>query len=120
MNSIVECARHYGSLLGKRQIETLHTENCKKFKIRFKQRQFFEPLTSNKHLAMAFTRLFSRVIFSYLLSVLVLSFDVNLRTRLIDIFRTMSEGRRTVLQALPLSISPARSMCETLSPSDEA
>lgn len=120
MNPIVERACHYSRLPGERQFETLHTEHCTKFDIRLRQLQCFELLTSNKHLAVAFASLFSRVELSYLLGVLVLSFGVNNHTQLINVFRTMSEGRRTVLQALPLSTSPARSMCETLSASDEA
>lgn len=54
MNTIIECACHYGRLLGERQIETLHTEHCEQFKVRLKNLQFFESLTSNEHLAVVF------------------------------------------------------------------
>jgi hypothetical protein len=76
--------------------------------------------TSNKHLAVTLAWLFLRAILPYLLGILVLPFNVSLYMRLLENLRTISEGRRTVLQALPLSTSPAAPMCETLSASDEA
>ena len=120
MNAVVERASHHGALFRERQIEALHMEHYKIIDVRSRQPQVFVQFTSDKHLAVTLAWLFLSAIFPYLFGILVLPFDVSFYMWLLENFRTISEGRRTVLQALPLSTSPAAPMCETLSASDEA
>jgi hypothetical protein len=76
-------------------------------------------LASNKDFTVCLSWFFLRPVLLNLLSILVLLPLVHSLDNT-SIRRTMSEGRLTVFQALPLFTSPANDVCETCSASAEA
>ena len=76
-------------------------------------------LASNKDFTVCLSWFFLRPILLNLLSILVL-LPLVYSVDNTNIRRTMSEGRLTAFQALPLFTSPANDVCETCSASAEA
>lgn len=78
-----------------------------------------QMLASNKDFTVYLSWFFLRSVFLDLLSILVL-LPLEYSVDNANIVRTMSEGRLTAFQALPLFTSPAKDVCETCSASAEA
>lgn len=78
-----------------------------------------QVLASNEDLTVCFAWFLLRPVLPNLLSILVLH-PLAHSVEKICIKRTMSEGRLTAFQALPLFTSPANDVCETCSASAEA